>query len=106
MRARQLLSWIALAGAAGAAIVWLVPRAFPLLPRGYATDAREARTIALARIPELGPVPPRPLVSVAWTGDNEIERAALQEGAEVRRAIAGTPLEEALYGWVVRVFPP
>ncbi|HXT51325.1 MAG TPA: PP2C family protein-serine/threonine phosphatase, partial [Thermoanaerobaculia bacterium] len=106
MRARQLLLWIALAVAAGVAIVWLLPRAFPLLPRGYATDAREARAIALARIPELGPVPPRPLISVAWTGDNEIERAALQTGDAARRAIAGTPLEEALYGWIVRVFPP
>lgn len=106
MRARQLLFWIALAAASGLAIAWLLPRAFPLFPRGYETDAREARAIALARIPELGPVPPRPLISVAWTGDSDIERAALQGGAAARHRLAGSPLEQALYGWVVRVYPP
>src|SRR6185295_82473 len=103
---RQLLFWIALAAASGVVIAWLLPRAFPLFPRGYQTDAREARAIALARIPELGPVPPRPLFSVAWTGDSTIERAALQGGAAARRRLAGSPLEQALYGWVVRVYPP
>ncbi|HET9766675.1 MAG TPA: hypothetical protein VFS60_07500, partial [Thermoanaerobaculia bacterium] len=106
MRARQLLFWIALAAAGGLGIALLLPRVFPLFPRGYETDAREARAIALARIPELGPVPPRPLISVAWSGDSTLERAALEGGPAMRARLSGTPLEQALYGWTVRVFPP
>jgi stage II sporulation SpoE-like protein len=106
MRARQLLFWIALAAAGGLGIALLLPRVFPLFPRGYETDAREARAIALARIPDLGPVPPRPLISVAWSGDSTLERAALEGGPAMRAQLAGTALERALYGWTVRVFPP
>lgn len=105
MRPRELLFWIVLAVASALAIAALLPRVFPLFPRGYQVDAGEARAIALARIPELGPVPAKPLVSVAWSGDSGIERAVLTGGPAVRKAIAGTPLEQALYGWVVRVFP-
>ncbi len=106
MKARELLLWIALLVGAALAVALLLPRVFPLFPRGYDTDAGEARAIALDRIPELGPVAPRSLVSVAWSGDTTIERAALEAGPEARRRLAGTPLEQDLYGWVVRVFPP
>jgi hypothetical protein len=105
MRPRELLSWIALAGAAVLGIVLLLPRAYPLFPGGFRIGSAEAREIALARIPELGPLPADPLISVAWDGDSGIERAALAAGPEARRRLAGTPLEAALYGWRVLVYP-
>jgi len=104
MRARELVSWIVLAVVAAVAIALLLPHVFPLFPRGWEVDAGEAREIALARIPEIGTVPDRPLVSVAWHGDTDIERAVQEAGSAARRQFAGSPIEEALYGWSVRVF--
>lgn len=106
MRARELLLWVALALAAAVAVALLVPRAFPLLPRGWQVDARAAETIARERLAELGELPANAMVVVSWKGRGEAERRLLELGEDARRRAGGSFLARSLFGWDVTVYDP
>ncbi len=106
MRTRELLTWIAATVAAALAIAFLLPRAFPLFPRGWQVERDEAEAIARAQIKQLGPIAKGALVSVSWRGDPRLEHAILSGGEPVRRRVAGTRLAAAIHSWTVIVYPP
>ena len=106
MKTRELVAWLALAALAVTAIAVLLPRAFPLLPRGWETDAAEAEAIALARLAELGPLPEGPIVVVRWEGSGMLEHHLLRRGLRGLDTPTGRELREGLFAWDVRLYDP
>jgi hypothetical protein len=106
VRAKELLSWVVLGVVAAFAVALLLPRAFPLLPRGWEVDAAAAETIALERLAELGELPDGAMVVVAWEGRGAVERRLLELGPRARDRASGSHLERSLFGWVVTVYAP
>ena len=106
MRAKELLSWVVLAVIGGATIVALLPRVFPLLPRGWKVDAAAAERIARERVAELGELSDDALVVVAWEGRGLVERRLLELGPEARERAGRSYLGESLFGWIVTCYEP
>jgi len=106
MRVREIALWLAAAVAAALAIVALLPRAYPLYPRGWRTTHDEARAIGLQRARALGPVSPQALVSVEWQGDLGLELALLQAGPRIWRQVPSSLVAPTLAGWAVRIYEP
>src|SRR5688500_12677623 len=103
---RELVAWLALAALAVPAIAVLLPRAFPLLPRGWETDAEEAEAIALDRLAELGPLPESRIVLVRWEGSGMLEHDLLRRGLRGLDTPTGRELREGLFAWDVRLYDP
>lgn len=104
---RSLLAWPAAALAGLLLLAWALPRALPLLPRGWQVDQRTATAVALERLAELGPPPAHAYVVTRLDTDPVLElrlAEALEQlpAADVRASFLG----QDLVFWEVLVYPP